>query len=140
MSTNQELFARYDYLLREYERTRKGLLALREKLSTLTAKTESKDGLVRATVGPRGELQELELDPRAYRRLTPTELASSIVDTVAQARRALSEQAAQAYAPLLPAGTSYEHLLSGEADVSAFVPHQPVTDATFDQWWETWRR
>jgi DNA-binding protein YbaB len=137
--TNQDLHARYDYLVREYERTRRGLQALRERLSALRATAESKDGMVTVTVGPRGEVEAVELNPRAYRRLTPAELAASILDTIRQAGRSLSDQAAEAYGPYLPAGTSYPDLLTGEVDLSAFVPEQPVTDATFDQWWERWR-
>jgi DNA-binding protein YbaB len=135
---NAELLARYDYLLREYERTRRNMLALREKLAGLHASAESKDGMVTVRVGPRGEVKSLELHPRVYRRLTPTELAESIVDTIRQAGQALSDQAAQAYGPYLPEGVSYQQLTQGEG-LSALIPEEPLTDATFDQWWEKWR-
>lgn len=132
---NRELMARYDQLLTEYERARKNILAMREKLAALNAAVESKDGMVKVGVGSRGELRSLEFNPRVYRRLTPTELAETVLETVAQAGAKLSEKAAEIYAPYLPAGTSYEDLLKPDANLSAFVPAQPVTNETFDEWW-----
>lgn len=137
---NDELRARYNELLSEYEQVRKNVTALREKLACLSVTVESTDGMVKVGLGPRGELRSLELDPHAYHRLTPTELAKAILATVEQAGAKLSEQAAKAYAPYLPAGTSYEQLISPEADLSALIPEQPITDETFDDWWAPLRR
>ncbi|GAA3398979.1 YbaB/EbfC family nucleoid-associated protein [Cryptosporangium minutisporangium] len=48
----------------------------------LTGTAWSKDGLVKAVVGPRGHLLELELDPRVYRTPNSHALSATILATV----------------------------------------------------------
>ncbi|SHN75413.1 YbaB/EbfC family nucleoid-associated protein [Cryptosporangium aurantiacum] len=58
--------------------------AQREALS-VTGTAWSRDGLVKAVVGPRGHLLELELDPRIYRNPNSKALAATIAATVREA-------------------------------------------------------
>lgn len=74
------------------EASREGYKKLRDDLREVQARIEgieetadSPDGLVTATVVGRGKLSELHLDPRIYRSADSKALASSIVDTIAQA-------------------------------------------------------
>jgi DNA-binding protein YbaB len=136
---NRELWARYDELLTAFERTRRSLTELRDKVGALSATAESKDGLVTAMVGPRGELTGLEFSPRTYRHHSPTQLAELVRETVAEAIRRLHERAAQLYEPFLPTGVPYDKLLSGEADVSVFLPDRPLDHDNFDEWWRRFR-
>jgi len=55
--------------------------AQRELLKN-TGTAWSDDRLIKAVVGPRGQLLELEIDPRVYRTPNSTALAASIVATV----------------------------------------------------------
>jgi DNA-binding protein YbaB len=48
----------------------------------VTGQAWSKDGLVRAVVGPRGHLLELEIDPRVYRTPNSKALSATILATV----------------------------------------------------------
>lgn len=48
----------------------------------VTGTAWSEDRLVKAVVGPRGQLLELEIDPRIYRTPNSTALAASILSTV----------------------------------------------------------
>jgi DNA-binding protein YbaB len=52
------------------------------KALTVTGVAWSKDGLVKAVVGPRGHLLELEIDPRVYRTPNSKSLSATIVATV----------------------------------------------------------
>lgn len=85
-----------------------GLRKLRGKLSEVRVTADSADGLVSATVGGRGELIDLTIDPRVYRdpdsrRLTDTILAT--VDcAVEQARKTVFGLAK----PLLPRGAAID--------------------------------
>lgn len=55
--------------------------AQRDALS-VTGTAWSKDGLVKAVVGPRGHLIELDLDPRVYRTPNSKALSATILATV----------------------------------------------------------
>lgn len=79
----------------DLERFRDGLLEVRRKLADVRATAESDDGLVEVTVGGRGELLELALDPRVYRNTDARALADDILATV---RRAAGKARDQVYA------------------------------------------
>src|SRR2546421_12611798 len=71
-------------------------------LAEITETAESEDGLISVTVGSRGELVELWLDPRIYRN--PDSLAEEILTVYGAAREAVERRAFEVSAPLLPAG------------------------------------
>src|SRR3954462_3260008 len=52
-----------------------GLPTTRQRLLRLTGEAWSDDRTVRAVVGPRGQLVELQIDPRVYRRPDANEVA-----------------------------------------------------------------
>jgi hypothetical protein len=58
---------------------------IQKQMLSVTAESWSSDRMVRVTVGPRGQLIDLELDPRIYRRPNSKALAASIVATVREA-------------------------------------------------------
>ncbi|WP_424186519.1 YbaB/EbfC family nucleoid-associated protein [Actinokineospora sp. G85] len=61
----------------------------------------SHDGRVSASVGARGELRTLVLDPRVYRDRDTRALAKSVVDTIAEATRHARCRVLDEMAPLL---------------------------------------
>lgn len=61
--------------LREVEQTQR-------KVFEITGVAWSDDRLIKAVVGPRGQLVELEIDPRVYRTPNSRALATSILTTV----------------------------------------------------------
>jgi hypothetical protein len=73
------------------------------------------------TVGPRGELKELEINPKAYRKLSPTQLADAIVETAGVAARAAFAEVEQMLKPFMSVDASWEKLMSGEADWAKHV-------------------
>jgi DNA-binding protein YbaB len=65
--------------LAEYALLEKQLRAMRDNIDDIRGTGYSDDGLVTAVAGARGELLELELDPRIYRDPNATELAAKIL-------------------------------------------------------------
>jgi len=102
------------------------------RILTVTATATSDDRLVTAVVGPRGQLVELEIDPRIYRTPNAAALAESIVTTVrAAAEKAMAEVRA-ILAETLPSdlqfrqvgGLDLQRLMrSHEADLSEEDPN-----------------
>lgn len=74
---------------------------LRTALDETRETATSDDGLITATAGGRGELVELELDPRIYREQDSTVLAAGIVETVRRAAERAQRKAIEAAGPQL---------------------------------------
>lgn len=62
----------------------------------------SDDGLISVTVGVRGDLIRLDIDPRIYRRPDTRALADSITETIHAASARAQEQMIEAFAPIIP--------------------------------------
>ena len=63
------------------------------ELAEIAETAESADGLIQATVGGRGELRSLWLDPRIYRLRDTESLAADIRRTVGSAATAARQRA-----------------------------------------------
>ncbi|MEU7903857.1 YbaB/EbfC family nucleoid-associated protein [Actinoplanes sp. NPDC049118] len=100
---NHALRARFDDVYGQYNRLRSGMDDMQRRLAELRVSADSDDGLIRATVGPRGQLLDLRLDRRIYRDMDAGELGRKIVATVARAAANTSEQVEQLVAGYLPA-------------------------------------
>src|SRR3954468_2148129 len=81
-NANSALRERFNEVYGQYERLRAGLDELQQRLAEYSATARSDDGHVTATVGPRGQLIKLELDPRVYRDHDAAGLARKITATV----------------------------------------------------------
>jgi DNA-binding protein YbaB len=102
---NRALRARFDDVYAQYQRLRSGMDELQQKLTALQVTAQSDDGYVRATVGPRGQLVKLVLDPRLYRDGDADALAGKITKTVQKAAVKASEQVQHLVAGYLPPGS-----------------------------------
>jgi DNA-binding protein YbaB len=100
---NGTLRARFDEVHEQYRRLRSGVDEIQRRLADRQINAESDDGLVGATVGARGQLTDLRLDGRAYRRLEPAELGRTIVDTVQTAASRTAREVEVLMAAYLPA-------------------------------------
>jgi DNA-binding protein YbaB len=76
----------------DYRRLRSDLAALRERLPQVRETAESDDGLIRVTLGAKGELLALDLNPRIYRVPDSAALARDITATVHRAAEAVRER------------------------------------------------
>ncbi len=88
---------------------------LQERMRSLRVTEKSRDGLIAATVGPRGELLKLELDPRIYQRPDARALADQITETVKKAGAKAQEDVIGMLSTLVPR-EQVEAQLSGDFD------------------------
>ncbi|MEV1288698.1 YbaB/EbfC family nucleoid-associated protein [Micromonospora sp. NPDC049679] len=102
---NRALRARFDEVYGQYERLRSGLDDLQQRLAKLRVSARSEDGHVTATVGPRGQLVALELDPRIYRDHNVDALAAKITSTIQQATDRATAAVQELVGGYLPAGS-----------------------------------
>lgn len=77
----------------EVRRMTTGANDVQKKLRRVKASATSEDGLITATVGPRGQLVELTIDAKIYRRPDSARLAQVIMKTIRDAvEQTLEEQ------------------------------------------------
>lgn len=131
---NAALRARFEVLLDEYERIKDNTSKLQRRLREAEGAAASKDGAVKLTVGPRGELRTLQIDPRAYRRLSPSELAAEIIELSGAAARDVQSQLEQAIAPFLPPDVTYQQVADGEVDPASWRPSQASLQRILESW------
>jgi DNA-binding protein YbaB len=90
------------------------------ELSAIRHTARSKDGMVSVTVDPHGRVSGIELNPRVYRSLSPSQLADAIMEQVGRATAAVSEERRQE--PLMPDEVPYEAVFGADATLDAFLP------------------
>jgi DNA-binding protein YbaB len=74
----------------------------RQQIMEITGTAWSDDRLIKAVVGPRGQLIELEIDPRVYRTPNSKALAASIVSTVRAAVEDANKQTKEIVDKVMP--------------------------------------
>jgi DNA-binding protein YbaB len=97
-------------LMSQFQRMREGASDLQRRLSEVTATATSPDRFITATVGPRGQLLRLDIDPRVYRNPNSRVLADTITETVQQAARNAADKVAELCKPLMPEAEVRAHL------------------------------
>ncbi|MEV0839350.1 YbaB/EbfC family nucleoid-associated protein [Actinocatenispora sera] len=68
---------------------------VQKKVFHLTATAWSPDRMIKVVVGPRGQLVDLDIDPRVYRQPNSKALARSILETSRQAIEQIAQQTEQ---------------------------------------------
>lgn len=104
------LQAQAEELMAQFQKLRDGAGELQERLEKVTAKAVSEDRYVTATVGPRGQLISLELDPRIYRNPNSGALAASITSTIQRATAEAADKVAELCKPFMPEQEVRAHL------------------------------
>lgn len=100
---NQALRERLAEVYGQYARLRSHLDDLQRRLAGLRVSAVSEDGLVRATVGPRGQLVDLTLDRGICQEADSDRLARTIVATAQEAAAQTAGQIEELMAGYLPA-------------------------------------
>jgi DNA-binding protein YbaB len=108
---NRALRERLADVYGRYDRLRSELDELRERLSSMQVSAVSADGLVQATVGPRGQLIDLRLDHQACRSVDADDLAQTIVATARQAAERTAGEVTALMAGYLPPDSGTMHFL-----------------------------
>ncbi len=104
------LQAQAEELMSQFHKLRDGASELQRQLEAVTAKAISEDRYVTATVGPRGQLIELELDPRIYRNPNSGALAATIKSTIQTATAEAADKVAKLCKPFMPEEEVRAHL------------------------------
>ncbi|SEF89747.1 Conserved DNA-binding protein YbaB [Nonomuraea solani] len=84
----------------------------------------SRDGLVTVTVGARGDLVRLDLDPRIYRRPDARHLADTIAETTRRAAARAQERITEIFEPVIPPEQFRAHLDGDLETVLAMLADQ----------------
>lgn len=134
--------AQVEDLIAGYRRSREQLGTVQRQLATVRETVTSENGMVAVTVGASGTLLALEIADNAYRALRPTELATLIVRTAAEATARVTRTTSEVLAPVLPTDTDPEALLRGTADLSAaeLIPPPPPLEPEESFEDQTWMR
>lgn len=117
--------AHIDELLGEYHKKRADLQKLQETMASAEATVTAADEMVTVRVGPQGRLLGLEFNPRVYRKLSPSELAETVLAAVQEATAQVADQVRAATEPLTPENASYEPVSGERLDLSKFLPEHP---------------
>lgn len=112
-------------LEKRFTRLREEGPKLQDRLRSLQVTEKSRDGLITATVGVRGELVKLELDPRIYQRPDARALAEQITRTAQKAGAKAREQVVDELSTLLPR-KQVEAQLSGDLNAITEVMNQQI--------------
>ncbi|WP_424535176.1 YbaB/EbfC family nucleoid-associated protein [Sphaerisporangium viridialbum] len=99
-----------DELRANFHRLQEEAPAMHERARAIQVTETSRDGLISATVGPRGDLVRLDIDPRVYRRPDSRELADSITETVQRAADKARDKVVELFEPLIPREQMKAHL------------------------------
>ncbi len=94
--------AEYDARAGEYARIADHVRSMRDGVNDIRATAYSDDGFVTVVVDGRGEVVELDLDPRVYRDQDPEALAAAIVATIHAAAEEAEQSAIRFAEKLLP--------------------------------------
>jgi DNA-binding protein YbaB len=80
---------------------------VQRRLMQVTGEAWSDDRLIKAVVGPRGQLLDLEIDPRIYRTPNSKALAASIIATVRAAVENVLREGSEILDENLPKDSSF---------------------------------
>lgn len=79
-------------MMEDLQKSMEDLPKTQEKMLSLSAEKWSDDNHVRVVVGPRGQLVDLEIDPRALRKPDARRLSATILSLTQDAVREVGEQ------------------------------------------------
>jgi DNA-binding protein YbaB len=89
---------------------------LKTALTDIQGESESPDGSVKVTVGPRGAISSLEIRRSAY-RLGPQELSDTIVTAIRTASAQAAENLAELLAPVMGNGEQLRSRITGNVAI-----------------------
>ena len=89
-------------MLAQLKKTADSLPETQERMMSVTGVSWSDDRMVKVVVGPRGQLVDLEIDPREFRRPDAAELSAKILATAGEAVRKVTGEVQRIMAEQLP--------------------------------------
>lgn len=104
-------------MMSDLQKATRQLPDLQRQMLEVTGTAWSPDGMIKAVVGPRGHLLELDIDPRVLRQPNSKALSASIVQTV----RAAVENAGEQSRELLTGSLPGDLRAIGDTNMTTFV-------------------
>ncbi len=114
-----------DTLLEQFERQTAQLREAQDAASQLAATVVSQDGLVRATIDATGTLSKLEIQPNAFERTNPAQLANTVLTLVRQGSLQVKQQVAELMAPITEGLPDLSDLIDGAPSLQGLMPAIP---------------
>ncbi|RSN15016.1 hypothetical protein DMC63_24735 [Streptomyces sp. WAC 05977] len=114
-----------DTLLEQFERQTAQLRDAQEAASQTSATVVSQDGLVRATIDATGTLAKLEIQPNAFERTNPAQLANTVLTLVRQGSLQVKQQVAELMAPITEGLPDLSDLIEGAPSLQGLMPVIP---------------
>nr|WP_184905857.1 YbaB/EbfC family nucleoid-associated protein [Amycolatopsis umgeniensis] len=114
-----------DTLLEQFERQTAQLKDAQEAASQTSATVVSQDGLVRATIDATGTLAKLEIQPNAFERTNPAQLANTVLTLVRQGSLQVKQQVAELMAPITEGLPDLSDLIEGAPSLQGLMPAIP---------------
>jgi hypothetical protein len=115
-----------DHLREEYRRKLGQVQETQRLLKEISCTVTSPRKEVSVTVAHGGVVKEVKFPTAAFKRMAPTELATLLTKTIADAQQAATRETAAVFAPTLPPGIDATRLFSGEVDLHEMLPEEPV--------------
>ncbi|MYR58925.1 YbaB/EbfC family DNA-binding protein [Streptomyces sp. SID625] len=112
----EPLDKRIERAMAELKATQEAVARTEQELRDASYGALSSDRAVRVTVGPQGELSELEFLDGKYRRMSPQELAASVLEAAQQARVEMGRNVMRAMAPFAEGNADVPELSGLEVD------------------------
>jgi DNA-binding protein YbaB len=113
-------------LVGNYTRQIERLQGMRHDLGEISATAKRPDGLITVVVGSQGQVQDIQLDPRVYRKLDSGELSRAIMELITEATSDAAAQTKKIMAPFVPEGLSLDATSGEDIDFTAFLPQSPM--------------
>lgn len=104
-------------MLGDLQKATAELPKMQQKMLQVTGTAWSSDRMIKAVVGPRGHLLELDIDPRVYRAPNAKALSAAIVQTV----RLAIEDAGRRSSDLLQESLPVDMRANAGGDLSAYI-------------------
>jgi DNA-binding protein YbaB len=119
--------AHIDSLMAQYRTMRDNLGVMQQRMSEVVGTAESEDGLISASVTFRGELSELQIDPRVLRSYDSVTLAETILAVAQAATGDLREQLNETVRPFMPeGGVGSLGGMEKQLDLKKLLPEDPT--------------
>lgn len=109
-------------------RMQTGYQDLQRAIAELAVTVTAADGTVSVTVDGRGQVTEVELDPKIYQRPDTQRLGATITATIQQAVAEVQEQVKELTKPLLPDPDTQALLGIGIDDLFSADPLPPLRE------------
>lgn len=100
-------------MISDVQRAFSGVNETQREMLKVCGTAWSEDRMIKAVVGPRGQLMELEIDPRVYRKPNSKALAADIVATVRKAVQDANQKAKAVLEKSLPSDMRFGNLGGG---------------------------